>query len=351
MGIIRNPDKDARSLCPSIIREITSLNRDSGLVSSAFFSYTVFKFRSTALEERLLTSHDKNRVFCLFFTMTPALRLFPSRLLSLFCRNFAVFYLPVLLVLLFGSGCQTSNYNNVDGVKYYGQAKYDSAIRSFQLARSVDPNDANADYNLGATYHKLGMIARDAGRQEEALQYLTLAEENYRTALGKDSEFAAAYRGLVVLWSDLGYVDKAFELLTNWERRSPGNPESKVELACLYHEYGQAAESQYLLQSALLVDSSNARALRALGYYGEQNGRADLALDYYRRAVASDPSLSDLPDHIAGLEQNGQTLLALPYGYTNGSQQGAGTSGQTLIATPYPGDNAKTATGSGTVSY
>ncbi|HBT76376.1 MAG TPA: hypothetical protein DEB39_05500 [Planctomycetaceae bacterium] len=243
----------------------------------------------------------------------------------------------VTAMLIVSTGCQTASYNNTDGVRYYGQAKYDQALRSFQLARGVDPEDADAHYNIAATYHKLGQLARDTGRKEDAEKQFTLAEENYRGALAKNSEHLAAYRGLAAMWSELGHSREAFELLQNWAERNPGSSDAKVELARLYQEYGKYNEAQQYLQSALAVDTTSARALRALGWFGEQAGRTDVALDQYRRSLNSNPDQQDLSEYVAQLEKNAQTPIALPYGYTPGIPQVASTSGIPTSVMPTSG--------------
>lgn len=232
------------------------------------------------------------------------------------------------LTVLFLTGCQTSNYNNTDGVKYFGQAKYDQAIRSFQTARSVDPEDADAWYNLGATYHKLGSLARQSGQQEAMVQQFTLAEENYRTALQKNPEHTAAYRGLAVMWCELGHQKEAFELLGQWVNRNQASADAKVELARLYQEHQRVDDAAALLQSALAVNPNDSRALRASGFLNEAAGRNDLAVDQYQRSLAANPDQQDLSNHLAAVRSRVQTSVGAPI---IAPYQ---TTGETQIASP-----------------
>ncbi|MDR3109563.1 MAG: tetratricopeptide repeat protein [Planctomycetaceae bacterium] len=225
-------------------------------------------------------------------------------------------YIPLTLLAAFGLvssivGC-ASNYNNSDGVRFYGQAKYGDAIQSFRTASNVDPDDADIWYNLGATYHKLGTIARLSNQPETMMQQFKLAEDNYRIAIAKNPEHTAAYRSLAVMWCESGHPKEAFELLSQWANRSPANAEAKVELARLYQEFNKIEDAAVLLQSALTVEPTNARALRASGFLNEASGRSDLAMEMYRRSLAADANQQDLSEHLTAIQNRIQTTVTAP---------------------------------------
>lgn len=229
---------------------------------------------------------------------------------SLFSR---VAFPSALVFAIALTGCAASNYNNSDGVKYYGQAQYEKALNSFQAARYAAPEEPDSYYNTAATYDKLGTISRQTGQESLAIQQFTTAEEGYKLALAKDPDFAEAYRGLASMWCQLGHPDQAFELLRNWSLGHPASIDAKIELARLYHEYGRVGDASALLQSALAVDPKNARALRAAGFMCEQSGRVDIALENYRLSLESDAKQQDLSDRVALLKTRETTPSAAPY--------------------------------------
>ena len=58
------------------------------------------------------------------------------------------------------AGCQLSaNHQNISGVQLFRQGRFDAAAMRFQDAMSTDPTNADAFYNLAATYHRMGIIA------------------------------------------------------------------------------------------------------------------------------------------------------------------------------------------------
>jgi len=213
-------------------------------------------------------------------------------------------------------GCTSSN-NNTEGVKYFGQARYDMAVQSFQAAQKADPNNADAYYNIAATYHLLGRTALQTGQAALAQQHFDFADQNYRLCLARNPNDADSYRGLAVLNMERQDYETAFGLLRSWESANPSLAEPKIELARLYQECAQMAQAKgdtkttqecqqwaiTSLQSALNVEPGNARALRAMGVLREQTGDMIQAMNNYRLSLQSNPNQQDLAERIAQLEQ------------------------------------------------
>ncbi|MGL4943277.1 MAG: tetratricopeptide repeat protein [Thermoguttaceae bacterium] len=219
-------------------------------------------------------------------------------------------------------GCQ-SQPRNSDGVAYFGQAKYDKALLAFESAAATD---ANAAYNMGATYYYLGKNSASLGKTDLAQQQLAAAEAAYKRCLATDPNHVAANRGLAVLWSETGHPQQAFDLLMDWNRRATSSTDAKVELSRLYQEHGHANESQMLLQSVLAYDPNNARALRAVGYFYDAAGQTAQAAENYRRSIVSSPQQRDLEERLRVL----QAGLAAPITPAQSTQYAQGP------ATIYP---------------
>ncbi len=258
------------------------------------------------------------------------------------------YYFFVLLILSAAClGCTTYN-NNSEGVKYFGQARYDLAVKSFQTARDADPNAADAYYNIAATYHQLGRTALQTGQAALAQQHFDYADQNYRLCLARNPNDAYAYRGLAVLNMERQNYETAFSLLQNWTTANPG-AEPKVELARLYQEYAQLAQAKSdtktaqecmqsavaSLQSALTVEPTNARALRALGYIREQSGDTAQALNNYRLSLQANSNQKDLTERVAQLEKNpagGGATVYNPYAPTGGGATTYSAGSQTMMS-------------------
>ena len=117
--------------------------------------------------------------------------------------------------------------------------------------------NADAYYNLAATYHRLG-------KQYNAPADLKMAEDYYNLCLDRNDNHTACYRGLAVLLAEEGRSQEAFRLLEGWVQRQPTVSDAKVELARLNEEFGDKNAAKEHLIEALAVQKDNPRALAAL---------------------------------------------------------------------------------------
>lgn len=237
-------------------------------------------------------------------------------------RNIPIF------VLLFGvlSGCTSYNKNS-EGLRYFGQGRYDQAMLAFQAALNAEPNNPDTYYNIAATYHQSAKVSLQTAQVAVAQQQYDEADKYYRLCLSKDANHTAAYRGLSVLYMERQQPDAAYNLLSAWTQTNPVSPEPKIELARYYQEFAQICVQQgktgdaqncqdatvRLLQQVLASDPNNFRALRAMGYLREQSGDIVNAIADYRRSLQSNPAQKDLESRIAFLEQGGGYTAPISY--------------------------------------
>ena len=218
------------------------------------------------------------------------------------------------LLTLVVLGCASQNYNT-EGVRYYGQARYDAAIMSFQSALREKPNDPNALYNIAATYHQSARTSLRSGHTAAAQQQYEQADQYYQLCLARDPHYANAYRGLSALYLDCNKGDYAHQLLKHWYETNPNRIDPKLEFARYYQEYARMfmmegdaerardyrkATEKYL-QEALAMEPTNYRALRALGFLKDESGDRTGAIYEYQRSLQANPQQRDLADRVAAL--------------------------------------------------
>jgi tetratricopeptide (TPR) repeat protein len=211
----------------------------------------------------------------------------PGRALAISC---------VLACLAASVGCGVASHGrNVEGVRLYQQGKYQEAVARFQSALQASPNNAEAYYNLAATYHQ---TAKVSGSKAD----LDTAESYYNQAIDKDPNQVDAYRGLAVLLTDEHRKDDAYRLLQGWVDRSPTLASPRIELARLYEESGDREKAISYLQNALTIDPYDSRALAALGRLHEQVGNPSQALADYQRSLWYNKFQPDVAARVAALQ-------------------------------------------------
>ncbi len=184
-----------------------------------------------------------------------------------------------LLCVISLVGCNLgAQRHNTIGRQAFEQGQFPTAINEFQSALNLNPNNADAYYNLGTSFYSMG-------KQSNNAQWLKQAEELYRHSISLNDQHVDAHRGLAALLIETNQEKYAFDLINTWKERYPTSTEPIVELARLYQEYGDNRRATDLLADALKIDSSNVRVLKAMGHVREIQGQTHLALDNYLRVL------------------------------------------------------------------
>ncbi|QDU96661.1 photosystem I assembly protein Ycf3 [Lignipirellula cremea] len=208
-----------------------------------------------------------------------------------------------------------SSSHNLEGKRLYQSGHYSQAVDRFQKAIETDSTNPDAYYNMAATFHRMGV---DKGDE----QLLAQSEMLYNQCLDYDPNHVDCHRALGVLLIETGRSDASFRLMKNWANKNPNSAEARIELARLYHEFGDLPTSKVHLDQALQIDPYNSRAWNAAGLMQEQAGNYGQALANYHRSYQNNNLQPDVASRIATLQRNLNT-------------SGASTiSGDTRMVTP-----------------
>jgi tetratricopeptide (TPR) repeat protein len=191
-------------------------------------------------------------------------------------------------LLVVTSGCASpAKQFNQKGVTAFNQGQYGVAREEFLQAANRDPLDADAFYNLGSTYHRLGQR--------------TDAEWQYTHCLALDPKHSKCHHALAVLLLEQNRPDEAHALVRRWIGNAPGSPDPLVELAWLEKQSGRSEEAYRDLQQAIALDPRHTRALAELASLYENSNQNDRALVLYQRALTANPDHPELARKVAEL--------------------------------------------------
>ncbi len=217
-----------------------------------------------------------------------------------------VFVCTLLICCALLSGCNiAATGHNMQGKRLFEQGQFSQALQSFNKAVQANPENADAYYNMAATYYFLGKQNRNTAWTQQA-------EQLYRQAINLDPGHVDTYRGLAVLMVESGRTGDAFQTIQNWRLRQPASADPMIELARLYKEHGNRPQATQLLVDALNIDSTNARALRAMGQIREEEGQYQLALNNYIRSYQANNLQPEVAARIAALQGRTQAQQTAP---------------------------------------
>ena len=202
-----------------------------------------------------------------------------------------------VFALIFATGCQYSaSTMNARGVASFQSGRSQQAMTEFQNAIAANPRNADAYYNLAATYHH-------QGRERSNKELLRQAENLYHRCLDLEPNHVACHRAMAVMLVDTDRPKSAFTLLNRWAERSPNYAEPKIELARLHEEFGEMKSTRRYLTEAIDADPRSPRAWAALARLREQDGDLAQALNNYEQAYRLNVYQPGVANRIASLQQ------------------------------------------------
>jgi len=165
------------------------------------------------------------------------------------------------------------------GLAYEGMNKPYEAIKMYEKAIELDPNNADA-------YNDLGIIYSDIGQYDKAIDY-------YSKVLEKNPQHKYAIHNIGLAYEKKGDIQKALEYFKS--------SDSKTDLAYAYNALGNIYLEQQkdydkaleYYKQALVADPDYKYAIRNSGLAYQGKGEIEKALEYYEKSIDIDPEFTD----------------------------------------------------------
>jgi tetratricopeptide (TPR) repeat protein len=135
------------------------------------------------------------------------------------------------------------------GVVYYQQGQLDQAIAQFKQALTIEPEDADTHYLLGAAQLQRASQSGTPGTAD-----MTAAEQEFQTALKIKPEMAAAYIGLGNVYLLNQDFEQAAATLEQAVKLQPNSPEALFAVGQAYAALGRKPEALDALTRALQLN-------------------------------------------------------------------------------------------------
>ncbi len=165
------------------------------------------------------------------------------------------------------------------GSVHSAAGRHERAARSFEKAVEIDPDNVEAQNNLGVAYRQLGEFAKALAAVEQALAitkkrsdvYYNLA--NIHKSLGNFDDARASYEKAIEL-------DPNFVLAYN-------------NLGTLLHQNGDSQAALKVLRAGLQIDANHPKLHYNLGLVYESLGKLEDATGEYRESLTRRPGWTD----------------------------------------------------------
>jgi tetratricopeptide (TPR) repeat protein len=170
---------------------------------------------------------------------------------------------------------------------YAEAGEIEGVARHFSESARLQPDSANAQYNLGSARLL-------QGRRSEA-------RSAFERAIALDPLYANAQRGLGIVMYREGRFDEAARAYERALQLAPDDLTVHHNYGVLLHAQGKLAESIARYEAALRIDPSYPDAHQGLALVYKAQGRAADAVRHYRRALAAVPQWREVLIDLAWL--------------------------------------------------
>lgn len=175
-----------------------------------------------------------------------------------------------------------------EGRKHFEEFRNDEAVKSFERAREINPEE-------GEIHYRLGLALDDAGDKERAAESYERAVELFEQRLQDDEENIAVQRLLALTYSKLDKHAEAVKAYKQVARLAPDESYNHYELGVELMKLAQYPEAAQALKRATELDPDNYQAAEAYDRAREGVRRRDLAVkkqeEELRRQSSGDAAL------------------------------------------------------------
>ena len=200
------------------------------------------------------------------------------------------------LLLLAASACaprtdDRSRLYNEDGVQLFAKGDFHSALESFDMALTINPDDPAVLFNLGQCYDRLGDRPK--------------AEKYYDVCLQRSPNHGDSRLALVSLYHRTNRSAKANTLIEEWLAKEPKLADPYVLDAWRLRQENNLPLARERLQQALSLEPNNRRALTEMATLYEAMGMPERAYVLYERILAREPAQAEIAEKLQQLKHKG----------------------------------------------
>ena len=165
----------------------------------------------------------------------------------------------------------------ISGMEHYRDGKYKEALKDFQKASAIFPDDPDIPFYVGLTYLQLN-------EPEKAIEY-------FKKTLTKDPEYTDAHFQLgVVLIQKKAYQDSIAHLEKVY-KKEPAREDLGYFLGFAYYQTGEYKKAlEYLEKSKTKDKTIESLTLYYTGLARQQLGKNKEAVAAYKKIIITDPT-------------------------------------------------------------
>ena len=187
---------------------------------------------------------------------------------------------------------------NITGAANAGLIKFDAAIESYKKALKINPDYADAYYNMA-------IVLNDKGESELAL-------EGYRQALKIKPNYADAYINMGVILKEMGDLEAAIKSYKQALKIKPNYAEAYNNMGIALKDKGDLEAAIDSYNQAVKINPNYAEAYNNIGNSHKDKGDPESAINSYKKALKITPNSSEVYNNMGiALKDKGDLEAAI----------------------------------------
>ena len=176
------------------------------------------------------------------------------------------------------------------GLQYMNSKNYAEAVNQFKLAQVSGNQSYEASYNLGRAYRQYGQSIKDKDKHLFT-ENMKFAAEQFEQAISIKPDAVDAYFQLGMTYHDLGLYNQSIGAFKNALKYAPGDSAIYYQLGMVSMDqlYDREAEGYFL--EGLKINPDHALILIALGRLYIRMNQAQAAISVLRQATQREPAM------------------------------------------------------------
>lgn len=177
------------------------------------------------------------------------------------------------------------------GATFYEAGDYEGAVKYFDRALMVKPQDTTAALYAGVAAQQMGDRDLSAEYFYRLVEYDNADEDIFNTLISYERDFKENY-------------EKAESLIKKAKEEFPENSEFKKQEVSLLLKQNKTAEAKQELESAIESEPENPDLYFNLGFLNEELGDQAAAIEAYKKALEVDPTHKSAAFNLAVIHYN-----------------------------------------------
>jgi Flp pilus assembly protein TadD len=184
----------------------------------------------------------------------------------------------MILLLIVGMQVQAQTIEKLmaQGQHMLEQGAFSQAVNAFRQVVSREPDNFEAQFNLGFAY-------LNWGRNSQAIK-------EFKKALSYQPQNSDIWSNLAIAYENLGQSDQAIGALYKAVQYNPSNITARINLAAMYGNANHFKKAIAQYKEVLAYDGTNEEALTNLSKMLTNVGKFAEAKNYLMQAVATNPN-------------------------------------------------------------